>query len=787
MKKIFAMAFMVLMLCHSLPTAIAADIPRYSYPYANIPEDRIDENMPAPFSIANATKELLFTESFNNNMISNTIRHWETGNCSFEDNSLKIEKNDTDSIAQTALFLPCSNLNAGEYYAFTCKIKKNSSCTGDARNLISAYDKDGKNLAESGSLVGRGEADDDGWYEMFQILKLPQNTDRIALYAHLDKSVTGVFFFDDFKFYHIALDPLETVLRRPAYKGLIYGDTNATVDLDLLIKETSGFYQASNMRLEVLLLNSDNEVIKESRINALQSKINVVFSLNQMPQGKYYLQALLYDKSTNSLISKKEHTIRKVGAEDKPNFYIDENGYTVKNSEKTFIKQIYHSEKDYSEVTNNVLAQASIDNIMHNGMGWWYIDSDPSRDIPMQALRNGNKTITLSFMGYWWGNRQMDSLMAKSLFTQQRDIRALMTAVVNDRKNDPVLGSYYLFDEPDPILYGEEIRWNNDIISELDLNHPTYGITDQQFDNYGLFTKMADVIGVDPYPVSGNPQTDKIDRVGKSVRAMTLSFPNRPVYLCLQGFNWREMYGENSRGPNYSELRNMAYQAICEGAKGLDCYAYHEMKRDPSGKTFDSWWAELCSLYNDVEKYENIILSEEPVPAYTVIGGGDWLNITTRRFQGKSYIFAVNNTFSAQSASIKIDGATSAKNLDTQENIALINGSETFLFSPHEVKILEIAQPDYLSSDAELKSLGFYNCNQVYAITEGNENILNITDDSVIINYNARISNNAKLLINGLEKPLNGKISVKYADSFIVSVVAQDGRTMSQKIIKISR
>ena len=98
-------------------------------------------------------------------------------------------------------------------------------------------------------------------------------------------------------------------------------------------------------------------------------------------------------------------------------------------------------------------------------------------------------------------------------------------------------------------------------------------------------------------------------------------------------------------------------------------------------------------------------------------------------------------------------------------------------FAPLEVKIVEIAQQEYLSGEAELISLGFFNCKKAFPVVKSDENILQITDDSVIINYHAQISDGAKLYINGSEKPLTGKISLRHADSFTVSVVAADGKT----------
>ncbi|MBE7036500.1 MAG: hypothetical protein E7403_04325 [Ruminococcaceae bacterium] len=780
MKRVVT-CFLILIM--TLSAVISASAARITPPFKDhIIGDRLDKNMPVPFSVENVKSELLAQTDFGSVQENLTVMTWSMGTWTTDNGVLKIEKTAPETLGQK-VYAYTGSVESGAYYAFVCKIKE-ENYTGSVkpRSILSAY-QGNTWRGESGSYLQKGQTDANGFYTLTQVICVPEGANQLRLTAQMDVNTCGTVTYDDFKLYKIHLDPLESILVKPAYKGFIYGDGIADIDVDVKITESPNEYLLSNMTLSVELLTENDEVLFTSESSELQERMNVTFSSKGLPEGNYYVSTKLFNKTTGELISRKEHTIRKVSASYRPDFYVDEDGHAVRNGEKTFFKKIYNAQNDYAAIANDI-KDTAVDSIGHNGMGWWFSNTNENMAEAFSILNETGKTMHLSLMGYWWGNRELDVNMFKSMITDQRDIRPFFQQIVEEHKETEFLDGYYIFDEPSPILYGEEIRWNQEILSSLDADHPTYGITDGAFDNYGIFTKMVDVLGIDPYPVSGK-ETDDIAIVGRSVRQIEENFPNRPMYVCLQGFNWRGRYGEGSRGPNYTELRNMAYQAICEGADGLDCYAYQAMMNDPE-KSFEQWWSELTTLYADVEKYEKIILSSEPAPTYTVSGGGDWLNITARRYNGKSYLFAVNNTRKTQSATVKMDGGTTAV-ADTGATLTQGASGYALSFEPLEVKILEITQGAYLSHESELLSMGFFNCKNAYPVVLGEENILQVTDDSVIINYRAQISEKAKLFINGVEKPLAGKISLKRADSFTVTVVAEDGRTKTTTKYLIDR
>ena len=735
---------------------------RFNMPYDEVVNDRLEQSMPAPFSLNTAIyKTLVASNDFNETNSGNNLTNPSiSGNNCYENGTIKIVKTDVESAVQINAKYT-GEIEYGETYAFSCKIKTENLSGGAPRNMIQIYGENGW-LRETNGYDGKDKlSGTNDWFEMVQIIQMPENATNVRLAAYLKASVTGTVWFDDFKFYRVAVDPLETIMKRPNYKGLIYGDGESDIELDITIGERTKYFNIENLALNIRLVDANNVCYRFSEAETLSGKMNFVFSSKGLKRGDYYLVTELYDKFSGDVISKKEQTIRKRAQDEKPNTYLDENGSVIRNGKKEFLKRIY-SGSDNTNIAQNA-NDAGVKTIGYYGL-WWALKDEArgqSTNESLAFLKANNMRAHISLAGYQFGN--LTGNEANLFIKQQNDILPFFTQVANEYKNDSILDGYYIFDEPDPITEGEEIRWNNEILSEVDIDHPTYGVASRGYDYYGIYTKMTDILGVDPYPVTGKTDDegisiDDLSQVGEVVRKTKSNFPNRPVYLVLQGFCYSER--GDLRGPTEAELKNMAWQAICEGADGLDWYCYSKN---------EEWTNKLSAVFSDVAPYENMILSDEPAPSYTVNGGGEWLNIVLKRYNGKTYIFAVNNSHIAQNASVDVADAN-------RYNLS---------FEPLEVKKIELTQENFLSPEAELLSIGFSNGKKTFATSLNDENTLYVDASSGVINYCAKVSENAKLFIGDKQVALSGKITVRNLDCFTVSVVSEDGNSRIVKKYKV--
>ncbi len=772
MKKIIAF-ITSLMLALSVGTSVSAYKYEAGLRCENVNE-RLENNIPDPFDINTALNSEILTEDFYGDKLNSIglVRSVSgNGEVSYEGGRLKVVKTDTTKTNSKGEIVPNpievkfgfnDNSVVKPYfmYAFSCDITTENVNGASPYNILSAFGNN-KYLREANGSEKKAGYENSSWSNL-QFLMTPNGTECLYLTAYLPANLTGTVYFDNFRLEQIILNPLETILLKPNYKGLIYGDGEADISLNVIVSPQN-YYNIENLTVETKIIDENENVYRSAQMYASVEKMNFTFSSKGLPEGDYYLVTNLIDKTNDEIISTKEDTIRKRSEDYRPSVYLDENGRIYRNGNKTFLKRMFNSGTSLEVV--RTAHNAGIDTISNYGSWWIRKDSSLSDDAKaaLQYLEDNNMTHNIALNPYIYSVRNSD--LAQQYITEQEDILHLFTQVARDNKENPVLDGYYLHEENDPFLTGDELRWSNEIFAVEDIEHPTLGVADRFFDKYGTYVGLSDFIGIDPYPVKGK-ETDDLSVIGKNVRLMKENFPNRPVYLVLQGFCYSKR--GDSRGPNETELKNMAWQAICEGAEGLDWYSYTSMIQD-TNETKEQWIAKLNAVFADVEPYENIILSDEPTPKYNVIGGGDWLNMTMRHLDGKTYLFAVNNTKEEQSVNIKIDGI----------------GTESLSFTPYEVKRISYNQSALLSSDSQIKSAEFSNGKQTFGVIEGEENKLFVNQDSGVINYSVKTAEGATLYIDGVPMPSSGKITVRHAKSFKISVVAEDGISKTEKVYQI--
>jgi hypothetical protein len=141
-------------------------------------------------------------------------------------------------------------------------------------------------------------------------------------------------------------------------------------------------------------------------------------------------------------------------------------------------------------------------------------------------------------------------------------------------RSHPALLAWYLTDEPS----GEErLAWCRRVYQYLqarDPNHPVY-LTSCSPGEFGRYVSVTDIFAVDPYPIPAAPVT----MVSSWMRvARQAARVRKPVWLIPQLHNWAAYDGhpENGRYPTPEEERNMVYQGLVWGAKGIFYYPWDD-------------------------------------------------------------------------------------------------------------------------------------------------------------------------------------------------------------------
>lgn len=767
-----------------------AGISQYNPPYDVITDDRLAESKPEVFDADNFPKTELCYEDFNDEDFGSLIKHgFSSENIVFDNQngysggSLKITGEEGKEIYPSFRWQDSEGkLKAGDYLVLSARMRaENVSGDGNFCAKLAIYDENGW-LSES---WGQNQRENIDWTEISWILAIPENADKeitqnysIGLGAYVN-NISGTFYFDDFKLSKIQFEPMSTVLMEPVYKGIIKGEgKQADIRLRAYIDDGNGFYDLSKFSFTSQITDNNHNVLVKTECENVKEVLDVCFSSDKLPMGgDFYLESILTYKTTGNIVQKSEWTLHKRAGDFETKIGIDDYGRVTKEGVPYFPISVINSEK-YDDAVNDFTKSGVIDVYMHHGMGWYYnwAENESYRNA-VNKLSENYMDIVLSF-----GTLVMETEtdMLKNRIENQDDLRALTTKIVNNFKDLPNLFSYYTFDEMDAMRYGQETEWARKIIESLDLDHPTTCAIDALAPHRpGIYAKTSDFLGYDPYPVTGKEGQD-ISAVYKIIKEAKELNPQRPVYAILQGFCYSER--GDLRPPNKEEFKNMAFQAIMAGACMIDMYSYRNLQNT---ENWEETWAYYKEVFADIKALEPVILSNSLSPYIEVKNAGEWLNTKTYCHDGKSYLFAVNNQNETKTATLYLDGADEIKGKYSGKTYLKDgNGNFTITLDGYEVEVFEYMAADFKSSEAEL--LHFSLADSVTLNMESVPQII-IPQYKKEIAYSSKISDNAKLFINGKEAEPKGVINIEELDEILIRIVSENGEKQTEKSFFLKR
>jgi hypothetical protein len=159
---------------------------------------------------------------------------------------------------------------------------------------------------------------------------------------------------------------------------------------------------------------------------------------------------------------------------------------------------------------------------------------------------------------------------------------------------------------------------------------------------YNDFFAKADVIGFDTYPVEGRCDLAQIDNVYWMQRELVSLARGKPTFQWIEA-GPMEHCRENI-DPTPAVVRAETWLAIAGGAKGIGY--------------FPDWWEE--TIRNEVRLTNREILALAPAllsPAVKTSWSADSpIRIAARRYNGATYVIAVNTSTSEATASFSVPG-----------------------------------------------------------------------------------------------------------------------------------
>ena len=177
-------------------------------------------------------------------------------------------------------------------------------------------------------------------------------------------------------------------------------------------------------------------------------------------------------------------------------------------------------------------------------------------------------------------------------------------------KDNPAVLAWYMFDEqpvPNIPLLADRYRF----IGALDPDHPVWGVQDIP-EEIRHYVGAADLIGCDPYPVAKRPVSQATDYLRETKKGLMGVRPVWEVVQCF-GWHWHDRSQADQRRPTEAEVRNMAWQALAGGARGLVFYSYSYLcsglpEREDG---VEQIWAEWKRVAAEIDANGDLLLAPE--------------------------------------------------------------------------------------------------------------------------------------------------------------------------------
>ena len=204
------------------------------------------------------------------------------------------------------------------------------------------------------------------------------------------------------------------------------------------------------------------------------------------------------------------------------------------------------------------------------------------------------------------------------------------------------------------------------------------------------FGNCADVLAMQSYTIgNGNDEISlTYDRI--SLARDAVSPDKKAVYANLQAFAWQNTKkGESHpiRLPTFDEVRNMTYQALLAGAKGIIYYTYHD--EDWNLSSYPALWAGMKTLVPEIKAISSLVLNGQlnkiDVGVEKVIAGM-W------REPNQSLIVIINGSYEHQEVSIAIPSKiTQLKRMfeNPPDNLALNGTRLSGFLKPLDVAVYQ--------------------------------------------------------------------------------------------------
>lgn len=475
--------------------------------------------------------------------------------------------------------------------------------------FVQAYDANGKHL---GGTYRHGYIGTFDWLYLERLYQVPSNTTKVVVGMGMRKRTTGKVWFDDITIQaeDENYSPVSAFLLYPNYRGIT--TKKSKTPWQILLKTHLPFDWSQSEVSSVITDMSGKVLLSETVPLSSNSRecINLYFDpTGKVDVGNYHWNLEL--KST-AIQKPRTYNFSIHVQEQMPSTYIDDEGFTVVDGKRFFPFGVYLG--GYWSATNTDLeriSQAGLNTILAYQSG---IGTDTKNYLARAHAHELHVIYSLKDM---YPGHQEDS---------QNSLSPIDEAAQHIRQwaNSPSLLAWYINDEFSP-PYIPQVQTMYEQVKNLDPQHPAYQVL-VEYDDIREYFTVTDAWGTDPYPILGNSMRPIRYVSNLTEKTVEESYNAKSTWQVLQIFD-NSVYTakETVRPPTLAEMRNMSYQAIINGAKGILYYSYYDLyftdySRDPTNKAstsaFNKRWPDVQKTTMEIASLVPVILKNHKVPLF---------------------------------------------------------------------------------------------------------------------------------------------------------------------------
>jgi len=447
--------------------------------------------------------------------------------------------------------------------------------------------------------------------------------------------------------------PITIDVTQPCYRQTIYATQEIReIKADVLLAMSADQMDGAEVRAALL---QGNETISEGPAVKAQPTTGIAVPVGELADGRYEL-AVSVSKGGNVLHEAKTAIYRIPPPANGHEWRMNENNVLLHNGKPYLIYGWFSGAAE--DLADGRLPYTATQNYSVQ----WY-DSEKVRQDVLDPVAAAGGFITI----YPYPNTVPRRMMGSEDWQRplNDEEKSALRQRIAEIKDHAAIWAWYLADEPEltPAL-PQRMREIYEIIRDEDPYHPQVLLNDT-IAGIHKYAGCSDIFMPDPYPlfIEGGDAAAPIKKTSEFMRACYEAGGGRKcIMITPQAFNYGDYGRLGNRAPNFTEVRNQAYQAIANRATGILWYTNRFRYNYPE-----------VAVAVDFIGYELMDMQEAvfapPVEGLQIDADQpEEVQASLREANGNLYLIVVNTATAAQTITVKAPGEIGEKLWVVSEN-----------------------------------------------------------------------------------------------------------------------